>query len=354
MAIVLSHDAVASLLPLSTALECTERALVAVSRESVFMPLRWGAVLPLAGKEGVHVLGHMPSYLPAKGGAGAGEWWHPATAKEGKKGEGGFMATKVVSVFPSNSGTAFSSHQGVVLLFDATNGSLLCIADAHTVTAVRTAAASGVATRLLAREDCSVLAIIGSGEQARKHLQAMRAVRPTITEVRVWSRTAEHAAAFAAEFAAEEGLSVAAVATAEAAVRGADIICTCTSSSMPLVEGAWIKEGAHLNLIGSCFPTQREADTATIVKSKLYVDTRAACLLEPGDLVTPLKEKAIEESHIIAEVGAVLDGADGAVGRENEREITCFKSVGNAAEDLCASVAIYEAAKASDQTFGTM
>ena len=267
---------------------------------------------------------------------------HPATAPEGKRGSGGYLATKVVSVYPSNTGSGFSSHQGVVLLFEAEHGSLQCIADAHAVTAIRTAAASAIATDLLARKDATRLAIIGSGTQARKHLEAVSSVR-SISAVRVWSRSAEHAAAFAAE-CSTDAVPVSVAGSPTEAVADADIVCTVTASSEPLLRGADLKPGAHVNAVGACFPTQRELDTDAVLRARLFVDTKEACLAEPGDLVTPIKEGAMAPEHIVGEIGEVIAGR--LEGRQDEGQVTLFKSVGAAVEDLCAAAALFELASA--------
>ena len=270
------------------------------------------------------------------------EWWHPATAPDGKRGGGGFFASKVVSVFPSNTGSGFSSHQGVVLLFEAENGALKCIADAHSITAIRTAAASAVATRLLARPEACALAILGSGTQARMHLEAISAVRK-ITSVAIWSRNAQHAEAFAAAHSTAT-CPITVFADSASAVANADVVCTVTSASSPILRGADLKPGAHVNAVGSCFPTQRELDTEAVVRARLFVDTRDACLKEPGCIVTPLQEGAIKSEHIVGEIGEVIAG--GIAGRTNDTEVTLFKSMGAAVEDLCAVTALYELAMA--------
>jgi len=347
-ALVLNHDAVDKLLPIEACVACTERALTSISSRQVLNPVRWGMVVPLAEKVGTHVVGHMPSYLPdtVTANPDAIQWWHPADSPDGKRGSGGWMASKVVSVFPSNSGTGFSSHQGVVLLFEAGHGSLKCIADAHSITATRTAAASAIATRLLSRPESKVLALLGSGTQAHMHLKAVRIARPGITEVRVWSRKPESAAAFAASYK-DLGIPVVAVATSRECVADADIICTVTPSTTPLLAGADVKAGAHINAVGSCFPTQREVDTEAVTRSRLFVDTREACLKEPGCIVTPIKEGAIQEDHIVGEVGQLLLGQ--IEGRRTPDEVTLFKSVGAAVEDLCAATALFQQASAAPE-----
>jgi alanine dehydrogenase len=251
------------------------------------------------------------------------------------RGGGGWFASKVVSVFPSNTGTGFSSHQGVVLLFEAEHGALCCIADAHAVTAIRTAAASAVATRLLARPEASTLAILGSGDfssetslksaeinwssmsvplfrypgqdapgghlcRATDHIRnglvarrcARRGVRQSPQHCGTPRAGGEQEVSV---FVWLQNLKVGTlwafwqVADPSACVADADVVCTVTSASSPILRGEDLKPGAHINAVGSCFPTQRELDTLAVTRSKLFVDTREACLKEPGCIVTPLK-----------------------------------------------------------------
>ena len=295
------------LLPMAECIDVMETALTTLSGGDAVQPLRGIHWLP--DRRGG--LGVMPGYL----------------------GEPAVLGVKVVTVFPGNSGTDLESHQGGVLLFDATDGRLRAIVDAGELTAIRTAAVSGVATRKLAREDASVLAILGSGAQAHTHLEAMLAVRP-IRETRVWSRTLESADRFARAASAAHGVEVAAVESARDAVAGADLICTVTAAREPVLEGQWIAPGAHINAVGACFPTARELDTAAVVRSRLFVDWRESALAESGDFLIPRSEGAIGDDHILAELGEVLAGS--APGRTSDEDITLFKSLGIAVEDLAA------------------
>jgi ornithine cyclodeaminase len=214
--------------------------------------------------------------------------------------------------------------------------------DAGKITAIRTAAVSGVATRLLASKNAENLAILGSGVQAAAHLEAMRAVR-NIQRVRVWSQNLAHAQSFAQRESA--GLSipvkaVKAVESAEHAVDGADIICTVTSSTDPILLGDWITPGTHINAVGSSVPFARELDTVAVVKSKLFVDRRESTLNEAGDFLFPKKEGAIDDTHILGEIGDILLGV--ANGRQSGKDITVFKSLGLAVEDVAAAHFIYQ------------
>lgn len=265
----------------------------------------------------------------------------PAVLGEGQSAS---IGAKIITVFPGNEATPFDSHIGVVLLFDNVNGQLLAIADASSITAIRTAAVSGVATRALARPDAGDLAILGAGVLAMPHLDAMCAVR-TIRRVRVWNRSSERAEQFAARAREQHGLDVAITSTARDAVTGADIVCTITSARSPVLEGAWLTPGAHVNAVGASIPTARELDTEAVRRARLYVDRRESALNEAGDFLIPKSEGAVTDDHIVAELGEVLIGA--APGRNSETEITLFKSLGLAIEDVAALRHVHGKAVAS-------
>jgi ornithine cyclodeaminase len=307
--IVVTQREVPALLPMKECVDLMARVLETTSRGDAVLPLRSMVWLP--DRSGL--LGLMPAYL----------------------GDPKVLGLKLVSVFPGNHGTPYDSHQGVVVLFEVEHGQLLALIDATSITAIRTAAASGAATRLLAREDASDLAILGSGVEARTHLEAMRAVR-SIRRVRVWSRNPENARAFARR----EGVE--AVKDARAAVAGADLICTTTASREPVLNGDWIAPGAHINAVGACFPTARELDTSAVARARLYVDRRESTRNEAGDFLIPKREGAIGDAHILGEIGEVLLGR--VPGRGGPDEITLFKSLGIAVEDLAAAHHIYRAA----------
>ena len=251
----------------------------------------------------------------------------------------GVMGIKLISVFHSNRDKGYPSHQGVVILFDANNGQPLMIFDASEITAVRTAAASALATKLLAREDASLLSIIGSGEQAERHVEAILLIR-NITRINIWSRNEKNATRLAGKISDRYNIPVTVYNNAEEAVRGADIICTVTSSSQPVVSGDWIKKGAHINAVGSSTPGARELDTNAVLWSKLYTDCYESLLNEAGDFLIPKKEGAITESHIQGDLGEVLAGTKKA--REDKDEITLFKSLGIASEDIFSCWYIYQ------------
>ncbi|HEX6808421.1 MAG TPA: ornithine cyclodeaminase family protein [Gemmatimonadaceae bacterium] len=314
--IVVNGTRVREFLPMRECIDAMERALRALTRGRAVIPLR--PVVRIPG-ENSGALAAMPAYL------------------EDPKS----LGVKAISVFPGNEGTAHDSHQGAVLFFDPDRGALVAIMDAGAITAVRTAAVSAVATRLLARPDASDLAMLGAGVQAHSHLEAMRAVRP-VRRVRVWSRTPARAADFARQYNGSD-LVVTAVATPREAVERSDLVCTVTSAREPVLMGDWLAPGAHLNVVGASIAAAREVDTSAVLRSACFVDRRESALREAGDLVIPIREGAVDESHIRAELGEILEGV--AVGRRAPEEITLFKSVGLAVEDLGAADIVYRRAR---------
>jgi ornithine cyclodeaminase len=199
-----------------------------------------------------------------------------------------------------------------------------------------------VATRLLAREDASTLAILGAGVQGYVHIEAIRLVRP-IARLRVWSRTREHAERLADAARERFGLEALVADTGADAVRGADVVCTTTSAREPVLQGEWLEPGTHVNAIGASHRTAREVDSRTVQRSRLYVDRRESALKEPGDSLVPVEEGVITADHIVAEIGELLVGR--APGRQSRDEITMFKSLGLAIEDLAAAAHVLAAAQ---------
>jgi ornithine cyclodeaminase/alanine dehydrogenase-like protein (mu-crystallin family) len=220
---------------------------------------------------------------------------------------------------------------------------LLAIADATSITAIRTAAVSGVATRALAREDAEDLAILGSGTQARTHLEAMLLVRP-IRRVRVWSRTPANARRFAERESLRSGLAVEVAESAREAVEDAALICTATSAREPILRGEWLAPGTHVNAVGFGGPAARELDTQAVVGSRLFVDRRESALSEAGDFVIPKTEGVIGDDHIVGELGDLLLGR--IEGRTDSEVVTLFESLGIAIEDLAAVHHVYVQASA--------
>jgi alanine dehydrogenase len=254
----------------------------------------------------------------------------------------GVMGIKVISVFHANKEAGFPSHQGIVMLFDAKNGQPLMLFDALEITAIRTAAASAVATKLLSRKNSSILAVIGSGEQAKRHIEAMLLVR-NIKQINLWSRNENNAKLLVNELSAEYNIPIHIEKNVQQAVEHADIICTVTASKEPVIMGDWIAAGTHINAVGSSTAATRELDTTAIVRSKLFTDRYESIFNEAGDFLIPKKEGAITDEHVNAEIGEVLSGTK--KGRENDEEITVFKSLGIAAEDIFSAYHIYEKIK---------
>ena len=313
---IITQQQVTELLPMADCVDLMDQTLRTLARGGAILPLRTMLRLP----EGRGIFGSMPSYLNPPDGIGL----------------------KAITVFPGNEGTRFDSHQGVVLLFEAKHGSLSAILDASSVTAIRTAAVSGVATRALAAPDAGDVAIIGSGVQAHTHLDAM-AVARRVRRVRIFSRQPANAEKFAAAARARHGMPIEVAASAEAAVRGADIICTVTSARTPVVERAWVAAGAHINAVGSSVATNREIDSDTVAVARVYADRRESIMAEGGDLLIPKGEGRFGDEHLVGEIGELLEGRiPGRVGQE----ITLFKSLGIAIEDLAAAHFVNERAAA--------
>ena len=302
--LVLAHEDVKRLLTMDACIELMAEALADLARERSWQPLRFVVRPP----EEQSLMGLMPAHRSAP---------EPA------------YGLKTVCIFPGNPARGLDAHQGGVMLFDGETGELRALIEASAVTSIRTAAVSAVATRALARPESRVLAILGSGVQARAHLEAMARVL-SFEQARVWSRTAEHAQTFAAE--AEAPFPVEAVESAKAAVQGADVVVTVTSSREPVVEHGWLAPDAHVNAVGSSIPTARELDSATIAAAALFVDRRESTVNESGEYLRAVEEEGISPDHIRAELGEVLVGS--AAGRSSAEELTVFVSLGLAVEDL--------------------
>ena len=315
--ILLSESDVRALLPMHDLIDAMRGALAAFSMRRVKQPLR--TVLEIGDSHAF--FGVMPAFLP----------------------DSGALGTKLVSVFGSNLALGLPSHLATIVLHDSTTGELRAVMDGRYITEARTAAVSAVSADLLARSDASRLAIIGTGVQARSHLEALSLVR-RLTEVRVWSPTPSHREEFAREATQQTGIRVQAVASAEAAVADADLIALASSSREPVVRSEWIADGAHICAVGACRPDQREMDTRLVARSRLFVDSRQGALTEAGDIVLPIGEGAIDAGHIAAELGEVVAGS--AAGRTTSSEVTVFKSLGMAVEDVAAAHLALERATA--------
>jgi ornithine cyclodeaminase/alanine dehydrogenase-like protein (mu-crystallin family) len=315
--LVLNQEEVERLLDMEGCIEAMAGALASLARGEVHVPLRF-VVKP---EEEPSLIGLMPAH---------------------RGGDSPLYSLKTVCVFPDNPQRGLDAHQGTVTLFDGETGEVRALMNASAITAIRTAAVSAVATRLLAREDARVLGVLGSGVQARSHLEALRLVRD-FERVRIFSPTPGHASALADEAGAEVAGS------AEEAVRGADVVVTATSSVEAVLERGWLKEGAHVNVVGGRPPQMRELDTATVADSAFYVDRRESAENEAFDYRDALESGAIGPGHIRGEIGEVLIGA--APGRQSPEELTVFRSLGLAVEDLAA--AEYVVRRAREAGVGT-
>jgi len=255
----------------------------------------------------------------------------------GALGGDAVFGAKLISIFPDNFAKGLQSHQGVVVVFDPDTGAPTCIAHAGEVTAIRTAAASAVATDALARPDATRLAILGYGEQAATHARALIKVRE-IAAITVWGRSPERAQAFAARTSAELGLPVTAVASARAAVTQADIICTVTPSEEPILEGAWVAPGCHVNLVGSGYAGPVEADNDLVVRARFIADSREGVLAQGAEFLRAKAAGLVGDDHIAGEIGEVLAGL--RPGRRSTDEVTIYKSLGHIAQDLASVQAL--------------
>jgi ornithine cyclodeaminase len=308
MPCILDEAAVRAVLRMEDLIGLMERTLADFSSGRALQPVR--TVLPIEQHDAL--LAVMPGYLP---GTGA-------------------LAVKVVSVAPRNAERGLPSHLATVLLLDPATGTLLAILDGRLITEMRTAAVSAAAARALAPPGASVLALLGSGVQARSHLDALRLVRP-LERVRVWSPEPGHREAFAREASSRTGLAVEAAESAERAVRGADLVVTATASHTPVLEGRWLEPGAHVTGVGACRADQRELDTETVRRASVWVDSLAAARVEAGDLLLAGRDGVRWEDRVRGEIGAVFEGT--LAGRRAADEITLFKSLGLAVEDAASA-----------------
>lgn len=306
--LLVNESDVHALLTMEECIPLMRQALSSLAAGDVVLPLRGKVSLP----DGTGLLGVMPGYL----------------------GEPESFGLKVVTVMPGNHGTAYDSHQGVVMLFGVEHGEPLAILDASAITAIRTAAASGAATQALANPDAGDLALIGSGTQARTHLAAMQSVRP-LRRVRLWSRSRQNAERFARDEGERRRLVIEVVESAKEAVRDADLVCTTTASHEPVLRGEWLSDGAHVNAVGACFASSRELDTEAVRRARFFTDSRESCLNEAGEFLIARAEGAIDDSHLLGVVGDVF--LKKMPGRLSRDDITVFKSLGVAIEDLAAA-----------------
>ncbi|MEE2877178.1 MAG: ornithine cyclodeaminase family protein [Candidatus Neomarinimicrobiota bacterium] len=316
----MNRQEVRDLLPMRSCMEILANAFQAYSNGESVQPLRTMMKIPARND----ILATMPGY----------------------DGSSQSLAVKLITVFHNAGEMGFDSHQGLVILFSAEHGNPLAIMDAIEITAIRTAAASGVATKALAREDGSTLAILGAGVQAKTHFDAMKEAR-SVRSVRIWNRSRDRAEKLTTELSKGTPLDITVADSPQTAVSDADLICTVTAVAEPILKGEWLQPGAHVNAVGSSTPTRRELDTEAIVKSKLFTDSRESILNEAGDFIIPRSEGAVGDDHVLGEIGEVLTGK--VTGRLHPNEITLFKSLGMAIEDVAVAHFIYEEAMAGSR-----
>lgn len=315
---VLRGAEVRSLLPMAECVDLMQQTMIAVAEGRVVLPLR--SILVMPGDRGM--MGCMPGYVA----------------------EPECFGIKLVSLMPRNKPPQYSSHLGLVLLFEPEHGHPVALLDAAEITAIRTAAASGLATRLLARPDAGDLAMLGAGEQARSHLEAMLTVR-ALRRVRVWARDRDKARTFAETEGTRHGIAVETSGTVHEAVAGADIICTVTKAREPILKGEWLSPGVHLNVVGSSVASTAEIDTPAVVKARFFVDCRNSTIHEGGEYLRALAAREITPDHILGEIGEVANGSK--VGRSSPFDVTLYKSLGIAPQDLASAHYVLHKARAA-------
>jgi len=320
--------------------------MIVVGREDVRARLTYEACIPLVREAMIALSRGVTRQLPRQiidldAGRAFG-------VMPGAMGPGEVFGAKLISVFPENFGKGLQSHQGFVALFDPESGALAALVHAGEVTAIRTAAASAVATDALARPDAAVLAILGYGEQAHTHLEAMAKVRP-VSEVRVWGRSPQRAAAFAARAADTLGVPAWATVSVEDAVADADIVCAVSAASEPILHGRHVPAGCHVNLVGSSRAGPAEADDDLVAGSRFFADHRRSVLLQGAEFLNAKAAGRIDDRHLLGEIGDVLDGR--IAGRISAADVTVYKSLGSIVQDLAAAGWLAEQARAKG--FGT-
>lgn len=310
---IFDQDYVTEHLSTSACIQIMEEVLKEERAGSVTQYLRTAIPMP-----NTNILGIMPGYS-----------------------EKGYFGAKVLSVYHTNGGTGYPSHQGEIILFGKEHGEVLSVTDAMSVTKIRTGAVSAVASRALARKNAKTLAILGCGAQGHSHLNAMAEVFD-LTQVYAWDAYPQAAEALA-KAAEEKGISGKACGTVQEAVENADIVCTLTPSKTPILKKEWLRPGTHVNAVGACAPADRELDSDLAAESTFLGDNRESVLHESGDFLIPLKEGRYTEEHLAGTLGDVLLGRQ--KGRTSEDEITVFEALGMAVEDIACAIYLYEQAK---------
>jgi ornithine cyclodeaminase len=311
--ISISATEIRDFLPMQDAIDTVQGAMIAVYQGRANMPLR--TVMDI---DGSNRLGVMP----------------------GSMRDPDVYGVKLISLFPGNPAKGLSSHIGSMVIFDNDTGAVTALLDADALTAIRTAAASAAATRALARKDATRLAIIGTGEQAETHIQAMCCVRD-ISSVRVAGRTQARAQAFVDRVAPKfPELTISAARDAQHAVGDADIVCTVTSSPTVVLQGDWIGPGCHVNAVGASIPVMQEIDQQMLLKSALFVDYLPSALAQARDIIDAIESGAMDKAHILGEIGQLYAGD--LAGRPNRDAVTLYRSLGVAAQDLSCARKVLE------------
>ena len=311
--LILNRQNTAAALSHADCIGVLEPTMISVSRGEAILPLR--QYLSIPGTDGKFTL--MPGYSA-----------DPRT-----------FGVKIVSKFPRLPGSGLSSHVGAVMVFNPEDGLPLALLDGAELTAIRTSAASALATKALARPDANSLGLFGYGEEAWHHALAIAEVRP-LQRILIWGRSMERARAFAARVNDRLQIEATAVADPEQLTAESDIISTVTSATEPILKGQWLQAGVHVNLVGAAIATSAEADTDVVTRSRFYTDYRPSALAQGGELIAALKIGIVSEEHIVGEIGEVLAGE--VAGRTSAEEITVYKSLGVAAQDLAAGIAAYQ------------
>ncbi len=320
MPVLLSESDIRAVLSMDDLIDATETALRQYSRGRVVQPLR--TVLPV----GAHAFfGLMPAALE----------------------EPPILGTKLVTVYGSNAARGLPTHLATIVLMHHETGELLAILDGRYITEARTAAASAVSARHLANANARTLGVIGAGVQARSHIEALTRVRP-IEEIRIWSRTDERVRSLIDELRPHVRVRLRACASVKEAVDGADVIALVSAAREPILRDGWVAPGTHICAVGACRPDQREMETAVVKNARVFVDSRIGALAEAGDIVIPIHERAFDTSHLAGELGELADGR--IAGRRDAAEITIFKSLGMAVEDVAAARLAWE--RASERGLG--
>jgi ornithine cyclodeaminase len=310
--LVIDRETVHALLPMADCIDLMREAMIALSTGKTKQTLR--QIIPLD--------------------AGAAFGVMPGAASQ-------VFGAKLLSVYPGNFARGVQSHQGFVALFDPADGAPVAMLHAGELTAIRTAAASAAATRVLAREDAHRLAILGYGEQAETHARAIALVRP-LSGIVLWGRSPERATAAARRLEDELSLPVRVAAGVREAVVGADIVCAVTAAPEPILDGAWVAPGTHVNLVGSSTAATREADDALVVRGRLFADHREGVLRQGGEVIHAIAAGVIDESHVLGEIGEVMAGS--LAGRRADDEVTIYKSLGAIVQDLFSGWHVYRRA----------